>query len=264
MSPKRRNGRPALKRGGRCAFTLVELLVVIGIIAVLIAILMPALTRARDQSLRVKCMANLKSLTHAWMMYAGDNKGKLVSAETAQPNLAGGYPGGWVWEGPSLDAITSGHLYPYLKNVEVYQCPADFVLDKDGPRKGQVRARSYSINCYLYGEPNAAWPAYYNRVKRIASVARSAEVFCFIEELDYRGWNQGSFVIADSYNFVDYPPSWHLRGATLSFADGHCEAWQWSDPKTTKIRANYTVIDKSPDFDRIRTAAGAFPPYPPR
>jgi len=240
------------------AFTLVELLVVIGIIALLISILMPALTRARDQAMRAKCMANLRSLTNAWMMYANDNKGKLVSAETSPPG--GGYPGGWVWSGTGLDAITSGHLYPYLKTVEVYQCPAEAVVDATGPRAGQTRARSYSINCYLYGEPNAGWPAYNNRVKRIASVARSSEVFCFIEELDYRGENLGSFVIADSFNFVDYPPSWHLRGATLSFADGHCEAWQWADARTVKLRANYTVSNNNPDFLRIRQAAGCFPP----
>src|SRR5512138_1264087 len=154
------------RRHGAPAFTLVELLVVIGIIAVLISILLPAMTRARDQSMRVKCMANLKTLTNAWMMYANDNKGKLVSAETAPPNLAAQYPGGWVWDGSSLDAITSGHLWPYVKSLEVYQCPADFVLDPNGPRMGQVRARSYSINCYLYGEPNGAWPAYNSRVKR--------------------------------------------------------------------------------------------------
>jgi prepilin-type N-terminal cleavage/methylation domain-containing protein/prepilin-type processing-associated H-X9-DG protein len=246
----------------RRAFTLVELLVVIGIIAVLISILMPALTRARDQSMRVKCLANLKTLTNAWMMYTNDNKGKLVSAETAQPNLAAGYPGGWVWDGESPDTITKGQLYPYLNNVEVYQCPADIVLDRTGPRIGQVRVRSYSINCYLYGEPNAAWPAYNNRVKRIASIPRTSEVFCFIEELDYRGWNEGSFVIADPFNFVDYPPSWHLRGATLSFADGHCEAWQWVDPRTLKLRANYTASPNNADFTRIRQAAGAFPPKP--
>src|SRR5688572_9482102 len=74
--------------GQRRAFTLVELLVVIGIIALLISILIPTLGRARDQAQRTKCMANLKSLTEAWVQYANDHKGRLVRAETYAANPA--------------------------------------------------------------------------------------------------------------------------------------------------------------------------------
>ena len=66
----------------RKAFTLVELLVVIGIIALLISILLPALNKAREQARRSKCLSNQRQLVMAWMMYANENKGRLVSANT--------------------------------------------------------------------------------------------------------------------------------------------------------------------------------------
>jgi hypothetical protein len=227
------------------AFTLVELLVVIGIIALLISILIPALTRARDQASRAKCLSNLRQLTNAWVLYANDNKGRLVRAETYPPAPPKD-PGGWVWDGPGIDSIKNAVLYKYLNTVEVYRCPADFVIDRDG----RERARSYSINGYC----NGSWPTY-PAVNQITRISRASEIFVFIEELDYRGWNQGSFVIEDKYVFVDYPPSWHLRGACLSFVDGHCESWQWSDKRTIALRNNYTQSLNNPDFDRLRKAS---------
>ena len=235
--------RPA---GRPRAFTLVELLVVIGIIALLISILIPTLGRARDQAQRTKCMANLKSLTEAWVQYANDHKGRLVRAETYAANPAARDPGGWVWDGPGPNPIRNGTLWKYVNLLEAYRCPADFVIDRDGSE----RARSYSINGYC----NGSWPTY-PAVNQITKIKRASEIFVFIEELDYRGWNMGSFVIEDPYNFVDYPPSWHLRGACLSFADGHCEAWQWSDKRTVAIKANYTTSPNNVDFDRIRKAS---------
>src|SRR5436309_15214267 len=181
-----------MPRNGRRAFTLVELLVVIGIIALLISILIPALTRARDQANRAKCMANLRSLGNAWLLYANDNKGWLTRSETIPPNWPLKEPGGWVWDGPGLSPITNGNLYEYLSTVEVYRCPADFVQDR---LTGALRERSYSINGYC----NGSWPTY-PAVKQITRINRAAEIFVFIEELDYRGWNEGSFVIEDPFN----------------------------------------------------------------
>jgi prepilin-type N-terminal cleavage/methylation domain-containing protein/prepilin-type processing-associated H-X9-DG protein len=229
---------PTRRRG----FTLVELLVVIGIIALLITILMPALTRARDHANRAKCLANLRQLSNAWFMYANENKGKIVGAETDV--------GFWVEWGPQSTAITKGELYRYLNNTEVYRCPADFVERIDPGADSVYRTRSYSINGYL----NGRWSTY-PRVTKLGTIKRSSEIMMFIEELDYRGWNMGSFVIEDSFNFVDYPPSWHLRGATVSFVDGHGEAWQWTDKRTWALKNNYTVSPNNPDFTRIRKAS---------
>jgi prepilin-type N-terminal cleavage/methylation domain-containing protein/prepilin-type processing-associated H-X9-DG protein len=216
----------------RRGFTLVELLVVIGIIALLISILIPALARARDQANRAKCLANLRQLSAAWFMYATDSKGKIVMSETI--------PGAWVDGGPALDAITRGELYRYLNTAEVYKCPSDTV----------DRLRSYSINGHL----NGRWGTY-PQVTVLGRIKRSSEILQFIEELDYRGWNMGSFVIEDPFLFVDYPPSWHMRGATMTFADGHGEAWQWVDKRTWALRDNYTSSPNNHDFTRIRRAS---------
>ena len=106
------------------AFTLIELLVVIAIIAVLMAILMPALNRAREQGKRAMCSGNLKQLTLAWIMYADDNDGKICAANIGHSDY------GWVAAMDVSDSIESQiramkmeKLYPYCTNLKLYKCP---------------------------------------------------------------------------------------------------------------------------------------------
>lgn len=117
----------------RRAFTLVELLVVIGIIAVLIAILMPALSRAKDQATRLQCMNNLRNIMHAVTMYVSENKDSLPYC-----NWAGTPPGhqGWLYLDP-IQAIPTycdtGVVYGYLKNRQIFKCPLHTELRSNGP-----------------------------------------------------------------------------------------------------------------------------------
>ncbi len=117
------------------AFTLVELLVVIGIIALLIAILMPALSRAREQALRTKCMANHRQLITAFIMYASENRMCTPFMNSNTIESGGTYKGpGWLYlynaSAPGLghsqeSDLEAGTFWPYLKTPQVYRCPFD-------------------------------------------------------------------------------------------------------------------------------------------
>jgi prepilin-type N-terminal cleavage/methylation domain-containing protein len=129
---------------GRRAFTLIELLVVIAVIAILMAILMPALQRARGQGQRAACLSNCKQLGLAWTMYADENDDKIVNGAAGFSNLvnttwashanekawveqcwASDYgSGGQMPADNQKRAIQAGALWPYVKQVNLYACPA--------------------------------------------------------------------------------------------------------------------------------------------
>lgn len=136
----------------RKAFTLVELLVVIGIIAVLIAILMPALSRVRDQANRIKCMSNVRNLMQGMVMYASANKSTLPC-----PNWGGNPPGipGWLYDnsswaswtmepdGPAWSYLEGGAIYKLIKEREVFKCPLHLDRVSDGATE---KFTSYLMN----------------------------------------------------------------------------------------------------------------------
>src|SRR5215211_5016561 len=109
----RRNVRPK-------AFTLVELLVVIGIIAVLISILLPALTRARRSAYTLQCSSNMRQLATAMLMYIQDNKGRFPAAEFFP--IQNAYPYGWGWANELV-----AQNYIKAPGLSVYKFPGDTV-----------------------------------------------------------------------------------------------------------------------------------------
>jgi len=206
----------------RRAFTLIELLVVIAIIAILMAILMPSLRAAKDQAKRIHCVSNVKTLSLAWFMYKDDNDDKLVGGHTD--------PGMWVLRPPGgatieqkKDAIRQGTLFVYTgKTVDVYRCPAD--LRQKDPR--QFAFRSFSIAGGANGEN---WSGSV-RAKKYSDIKNPAIKYVFVEDIDPRGFNVGSWVMDfNPPRWVDPLAIWHNEQSTMGFADGHSEMHRWHD-----------------------------------
>jgi prepilin-type N-terminal cleavage/methylation domain-containing protein/prepilin-type processing-associated H-X9-DG protein len=234
------------------AFTLVELLVVIGIIALLISVLLPSLGKAREAANRTACLSNIRQLTTAWIMYANEWKGQLVFAETGDATLAPDLRDGWVIETGintnKPEAIRAGLLWKYAPNPEVYRCPSS--LDK-------FNYRSYSITTVMNGSPQYVGISG-TTLKKLSQVKPDRIVF--IEEYDSRPppadptgqtFNQGSFLsyrttpAALKYVWGDVPAFFHKKSTNVTFADGHAENKPWSDPRTPNAQRDQQQVNNN-------------------
>ncbi len=263
---KNRTIRPHLK--SNIGFTLIELLVVIAIIAILAALLLPSLKGAKEESMGVKCMSNMRQLGLGWRMYAQDNREFMVLAsQGADPNNPLN-PYAWTQQqedftdnpknyDPSVD-ITVGPLYPYINSYLVYRCPADTSVINHQTPSGIVqlpRVRSISMNFYLggfggFGTPAEGGPPWgnnypvYMKTTDLIPVASPgpSDTWVFLDErqdcINYGNYATdmtGDFPNAPStYEFdQDMPGMYHDRSAGFAFADGHGSLQHWQDPRTT-------------------------------
>jgi len=239
------------------AFTLIELLVVIAIIAILAALLLPALSRAKIKAMGATCMSNQKQLALGWTMYTGDNQGRLIGFDPSVLPTSGIVP--WCWQAapttPSIPpnatpedkqmiklqaAYKQGGLYQYAPNVNVLHCPADrralspVNLNTTQP-PGSFAWGSYSGAGGMNG---VSWNASVMITKE-SSIFHASQRYLWVEENDPRGESVGAWVI-DAKNppnwtgsaFVDGPAAWHGGTSTFSFADGHAEMHKWLDSAT--------------------------------
>ncbi|MEO0475499.1 MAG: type II secretion system protein [Planctomycetota bacterium] len=247
----------------RKAFTLIELLVVISIIALLVAILLPALGRARQSAIDTQCLAQIKQLNLGWHTYPADNQGRLMSSETTNYQYQGsevkrlGKLGDrWIYtpgSGNSPESIRRGALYEYMNDdLNVYMCPSD-----DTEREyNRPKHWSYTINLLLAGH-NPGWAGWYpDRYETedfaftMAQITKPSEVITVGEEYDKsKGFNDGSWMIpSEGDRWMDYPIDYHPKGTTVSFADGHAEFHLWQDPRTPEISSAMQQANNNADL----------------
>jgi len=228
-------------------FTLIELLVVIAIIAILASMLLPGLSKAKTKAQGIACLNNLGQLQKAWVMYADDNYDVMPLTLLDSGPLYRAKLGSWVLGNASVDAnlnkLQSGTLFPYLRSISVYRCPADKKLADPGGGKQVPVNRSYYVNASLnsvggYLVTNNA-PAPFSFAEKLSSVGAPSpsQLWVFVENnLRASGEPIFGFYIEQSQPntyWGDIPTDRHSQGCNLSFADGHVQFHRWKATKDT-------------------------------
>ncbi len=234
----------------RPAFTLIELLVVIAIIAILAAMLLPALSKAKEKGHMVSCVSNNKQLITGYLLYATDNRGLLMPTTYQGDNGFNDLYAGGYWWPPSPD-ITAGMteaqaklavgtglkrspIFRYCNSVDAYHCPADQRTKRRKPGNG------WAYDSYSKATPIAStmWGGQTPFFKD-TQVLVPVMTMVFIEEADSRSYNLGTWAmdtgqLGASLGWVDPFAVFHGNNSSFSFIDGHAESHKWIEATTIK------------------------------
>jgi len=274
MKPTPRVARPPRSFPSQ-GFTLIELLVVIAIIAILAALLLPGLAKAKQQAQGAQCISNLKQLGVGWTMYSGDNKGSLAQNgdegnqpgtynSLADPQWCPGrvdYGANVPGEQTNVAWVKAGQIYPYVGSPGPYRCPADHST-WIGPGtaetgcypmggRGNARVRSMSMNNWVGPEPNndvaADWNDYrvYKKDGDMA-VPGPANLWILMDENPFSindgfMWEEPSGpgkagVFPVATAWVDWPAYYHNNACGILFGDTHAQIRKWTDKVMLNMR----------------------------
>jgi prepilin-type N-terminal cleavage/methylation domain-containing protein len=268
----------------RRGFTLVELLLVMVIIAILSAILLPALSKARARAEAIACLNNTRQLIVAWQLYANDHDSLLpynlgMNATSFRTNL------NWVnnvmtWDtaqdNTNLATITDASLGPYISRAaSLYHCPSDRALSGVQSAAGwDHRIRSYSMNAMVGNAGAFSANGYnvnnpgYKQFFKSTQIPQPVEIFVFLDEhpdsiddgyfLNKHATTKGSYGAAPE-EWHDLPASYHIRATAFSYADGHASLHRWVNDTTLQplvpngaplpIQIPATPANADADFD---------------
>ncbi len=262
-------GEPSGERDRRrLGFTLIELLVVIAIIAILAAMLLPSLARAKQLAQSTACLNNLKQLQLAYLLYVGDHRDELVQNDSVLYVNDNGTPMSADFSGISwcpgdvrvqtnTVAIETGVLFPYNSSVAIYRCPADPGRVRLFGGGSRPRIRSYNLSIWLNSQVADGSGAYWKMTEVLDPSISQCQTFVDTHEDTIADATFGLLPPEDpdwGKRWLDVPADRHNRGGNLAFLDGHVEHFRWQVyKKGLTVGAPVIPASQIPDLRKMQT-----------